>query len=139
MTSLALHHISTADVTVASGDTALVAVQFEYSQRDPYAVHLTLDRLDSRWCLARETLVQAYDEPAGEGHVHCSVPLDPAEDRMYVTMVRPDEGKAMTLAIRRAGSLRRWLERTYELVPRGTESEHIDLDALVARLLEGAK
>lgn len=112
-----------------------VPTSMVYDRQDPYAVALVFHTIeeDVTWFLARDLLLAGIGDPAGDGDVR----IWPA--------VAPDLGAAVVVRLQAPGGrlvlrlgmaeLDDFLDRTLALVPLGTESEHIDLDALVAQLL----
>src|SRR3712207_7533550 len=86
------------------------------------------------WSFARELLVTGLDEPAGIGDVRVWPWATPRGDFVALALSSPD-GNALFEVPRSV--LVRFLRRTYVVVPRGRESEHLDVDAAVNRLLGG--
>lgn len=86
------------------------------------------------WSFARELLVTGLDEPAGMGDVRVWPWATPRGDFVALALSSPD-GNALFEVPRSV--LVRFLRRTYVAVPRGHESEYLDMDATVVRLLAG--
>lgn len=138
-----MHSRPTATVTcelelqlVVPGDaTVPLAVRMLYSASDPYALtaefHTGVDET-VRWVFARELLTTGVHCPAGEGDVRVWPSFSSGVDVVYVALASPD-GQALLEAPARA--LEAFLARTYQLVPEGTESQHVDVDAYLAELL----
>ena len=147
------------DVRLLVPGTGSVAlpVTLSYDSADPYAVHAlfrTGHRDGVAWVFARDTLAAGVVEAAGEGDVRVwpasassregsggapsevagtkGTGEDRAQDVVYIALSSPD-GQALLEAP--AGALTAFLLRTYSLVPRGSESEHLDLDSTLAALL----
>lgn len=116
-----------------------VRASLRYDPADPYAVHI-LFHADSAggesvsWSFARELLITGLDEPAGMGDVRVWPWTTPGGDFVALALSSPD-GNALFEVPRNV--LVRFLRRTYVVVPRGHETEQIDLDATVNRLLAG--
>lgn len=116
-----------------------VRVSFRYVPADPYAVHL-LFHADSaggemvNWAFARDLLVTGLEEPAGVGDVRVWPWVTPRGDFVALALSTPD-GDALFEVPR--SMLVRFLRRTYVVVPRGKEAEHLDVDTAVNRLLAG--
>ena len=122
-----------------SGDRGCeVPVSLTYDPQDPYAVALVFHTAegDVTWMVARELLVVGAGSPAGDGDVMVWPALTPdLEDAVVLRLQAPGGRLVLRLGM---AELDDFLARTLALVPWGTESEHLDLDALVADLLEGA-
>jgi hypothetical protein len=87
------------------------------------------------WSFARELLVTGLDEPAGIGDVRVWPSwASPRGDFVALALSSPD-GNALFEVPR--SILVRFLRRTYVAVPRGRESDHLDVDTAVNRLLAG--
>lgn len=115
--------------------TEAVAATLRYDRADPYAVSMafpppaTLEGVEVSWAFARELLAEGVEGPAGVGDVR----LRPyGIDRTVVEFHAP-EGVAMVHV--RTAELRRFLERSQQVVPRGREHRYLDWDAKLARLL----
>jgi hypothetical protein len=125
---------------VAPDATALpVRASLRYDPADPYAVHVLFHAETAggeavSWSFARELLVTGLDEPAGIGDVRVWPWATPRGDFVALALSSPD-GNALFEVPRSV--LVRFLRRTYVAVPRGRETEYLDLDAAVTRLLAG--
>lgn len=121
---------------VVPGDSTVpLSVLLAYSADDPYALTAefrTGGDESVRWVFARDLLATGVHCPAGEGDVRVWPSFSAGVDVVYVALASPD-GQALLEAPARA--LQTFLARTYHLVPEGTESSHVDLDASLARLL----
>ncbi|MER8043511.1 SsgA family sporulation/cell division regulator [Streptomyces sp. NPDC094032] len=113
-----------------------VAATLRYDRKDPFAVRMafppraTLEGVEVSWAFARELLAQGVEGPAGLGDVR----LRPyGYDRTVVEFHAP-EGVAMVHV--RTSELRRFLESSQRLVPRGREHQYLDWDGNLAQLLE---
>lgn len=112
-----------------------VPVSLTYDQTDPYAVALVFHTSDGdiTWMVARELLVLGASSPAGDGDVMVWPALTPQlEDAVVIRLQAP--GGRLVLRLGRL-ELDDFLRRTLALVPAGSESDNLDLDALVADLL----
>jgi hypothetical protein len=119
-------HDSRRMTTVAPGS-------LQYSASDPYAVvvrfHINAkDPLE--WYLARESLTRGLKVTVALGDVQ----ITPASNgiNLYINFTSPGNNTTLRLPISVAAT---FLDRTYEMVPEGEESERLDLDDLVAQLL----
>jgi hypothetical protein len=121
---------------LAPGRPTDVEVDFSYDPTDPYAVTIAFQpgASDIRRELARSSLARGITEPVGGAHLSLWPSLT-SEGRAVVvlSMVSPDGGDLVCEI--RTNQLHRFLTRTFALVPVGTESDHLDLDRVVERLL----
>jgi Streptomyces sporulation and cell division protein, SsgA len=123
---------------VAPDATALpVRTSLRYDPDDPYAVHVlfhaeSVGGESVSWSFARELLVSGLDEPAGIGDVRVRPSAGARGDIVALTLSSPD-GNAVFEA--RRSVLMRFLRRTYVAVPLGRESDHLDVNMAVNRLL----
>ncbi|MFF7601570.1 SsgA family sporulation/cell division regulator [Streptomyces mirabilis] len=107
-----------------------------YELSDPYAVRVafTVDESDEavEWIIGRDLLIDGLRGPVGEGDVR----IWPAGERdrgaVYIVLKPPD---GLALLEVPAQDIKRFLQETETLVPRGSESERIDSDALLRHLL----
>ncbi|MCC3772464.1 SsgA family sporulation/cell division regulator [Streptomyces sp. UNOC14_S4] len=115
-----------------------VPAQLRYAPSDPFAVHIafppvaSLDGADVAWAFARELLADGLTSPAGAGDVHVW-PCGP--DRTVLEFHAP-EGIAMVQIA--TAEVRRFLARSYAVVPAGHEGGRLDVDSDVAALLREA-
>lgn len=123
---------------VAPDATALpVRANLRYDPADPYAVHVLFHAESAGgeavgWSFARELLVAGLDEPAGIGDVRVWPWATPRGDFVALALSSPD-GNALFEVPRNV--LVRFLRRTYVVVPRGRETDQLDVEATVTRLL----
>ncbi|MFE9428613.1 SsgA family sporulation/cell division regulator [Kitasatospora sp. NPDC006697] len=125
------------EVVGAGGLTVPVPATLAYRSAEPYAVRLELSvgaGEPVRWVFARELLRTGLRRAVGDGDVSVRPGTGELADRVVLTLVGEDS--TGRLRVGRA-DLRRFLRRTEELVPAGREHEHLDLDALIGRLLAG--
>lgn len=115
-----------------------IPATLHYDRRDPFAVHMTfpapatLEGVEVRWTFARELLVSGMEEPVGHGDVR----VRPYGYERLVMEFRAPEGTAVVHI--RSAEVRRFLDRTTELVPLGLEHLQIDLDHDLAELMRDA-
>ena len=125
---------------VAPDATTLpVRASLRYDPADPYAVHVLFHAESAggeavSWSFARELLVTGLDEPAGIGDVRVWPWATPRGGFVALALSSPD-GNALFEVPRSV--LVRFLRRTYVAVPRSRETEYLDIDAAVTRLLAG--
>ncbi|MGW1710955.1 SsgA family sporulation/cell division regulator [Streptomyces sp. NPDC002206] len=108
----------------------------KFEASDPYAVRtaFTLDDSDEavEWIIGRDLLIEGLKGPVGEGDVR----LWPAGERdrgsVYIVL-KPPDGVALLEAPTQ--DIKKFLQETDAHAPTGSESEHIDSDALLRHLL----
>ena len=120
--------------------TVSLACSFLYSRRDPYAVRLSVDTgtgAPVEWTFARGLLAAALYRAEGIGDVRAwpSQTDSSGEKTMNIELGPP--GECARFKARTAG-IKRFLERTYELVPSGKEPAFLNLDAELIELLSQA-
>ncbi|MGK5631688.1 SsgA family sporulation/cell division regulator [Streptomyces sp. URMC 123] len=109
-----------------------------YRRDDPLAVRIcfppraSLVGSDVAWVFARDLLATGLEEPAGEGDVH----IRPFGDEFVVMEFHAPAGTAMVRLD--SPGLRRFLQRSYALVPAGREHLHLHMDRDLAALLRQA-
>ena len=112
----------------------LVGAQLRYAADDPYAVLVTLhDEVGTSHEVARTLLAQAITGATGTGDVRAWPMVDEHGRSLVVLHLRNSDREVVLELL--TTQLDRFLGRTLALVPCGTESEHVDVDAVVAQLL----
>ena len=125
---------------VAPDATALpVRASLRYDPADPYAVHVLFHAESAggeavSWSFAPSRGAPGLVPPGGRGEGGVGRWPPPRGDFVALALSSPD-GNALFEVPRSV--LVRFLRRTYVVVPRGRESEHLDVDAAVNRLLAG--
>ncbi len=121
------------------GRSVGVPTTMGFRSSDPYAVTLTFhsNSGDVEWVVARSLLMQGLALPAGDGDVRVFPSIDVDARAVGVFDFSSPDGRLVAQLV--ALELREFLDRTLELVPAGTESEHIDIDSLVQSLLSDAE
>ncbi|WP_028661929.1 SsgA family sporulation/cell division regulator [Saccharomonospora saliphila] len=84
------------------------------------------------WEFARDLLLTGLREPAGIGDIRIRPDLSDQDDDVLVIELESPDGYA-TVEISRQ-DVRLFLDASIALVPPGSESEHLDLDAVIANL-----
>ncbi|MGD9954640.1 MAG: SsgA family sporulation/cell division regulator [Candidatus Nanopelagicales bacterium] len=121
---------------VLGGDrSATVPVRLGYRPSDPWAVTAVFRTGDGdvTWVFGRELLEEGLAGPTGEGDVAVWPVSTPRGRLLYLSLASPS-GSALLEAD--PESVRDFLDRTYTLVPVGTEASLLDLDAELAKLVE---
>lgn len=115
-----------------------IPATLHYDRRDPFAVRMTfpapatLEGVEVCWTFARELLAAGLEGPEGQGDVRVR-PY--GYDRTVLEFHAP-EGTAVVHV--HSTEVRRFLQRTTELVPVGLEHLHVDLDHDLAELMRDA-
>ncbi|MEU0279291.1 SsgA family sporulation/cell division regulator [Streptomyces sp. NPDC088147] len=115
-----------------------VPATLRYDRADPFAVRMafpplaTLEGTEVTWEFSRELLTTGMTEPVGFGDVR----VRPFGYGRTVLEFHAPEGTAMVHL--RTAELRRFLERSQDLVPTGHEHLYLDLDHDLTELLRDA-
>lgn len=113
---------------------APVVTRWIYCTDDPFAVTLEIQTRGNRcvdWVLARELLVAGLSAPAGIGDVR----VRPAHlDEWDVTLIeiRSPDGQAVLEVDR--DLLEQFVQATIDVVPLGSESTVVDMDAEIEKI-----
>lgn len=106
-----------------------------YRRNDPFAVTMTFLTGDGdlTWTFGRELLARGVSAPTGDGDVRIA-PSVASDGRATVTieLTSPDGHLALTA---RTGDVQDFLVRSHAVVPAGEESNHLDVDRLIAQVL----
>lgn len=122
----------------SDGTTNTVRTCLGYDPADPYAVHVTFFDGDESltWTFARDLLDKGQHGPHGAGIGDVAVwPYGAWLNRYLVLALDAPDGQARFLMPRQ--EVAAFLARTYKLVPRGSESDHLDVDRAIKQLLSG--
>lgn len=122
------------DLVVADGPPLPVTSQFEFAQHDPYAVTLRF-LVDGAqwvtWTFARELLERGITADVGEGDVQ----VWPGErDNVRCVFLHTSSPHGAATFVLSLPVVVEFLLSTYALVPSGTESDFLDLDAEIEAL-----
>lgn len=115
-----------------------IPATLHYDRSDPFAVRMTfpapatLEGVEVCWTFARELLVTGMEDSVGYGDVRVR-PY--GYDRLVLEFHAP-EGTAVVHV--HADEVRRFLERSMDLVPLGLEHHQVDLDHDLAELMRDA-
>jgi hypothetical protein len=113
-----------------------VMATLRYEARDPYAVNASFrtgrgtDRTAVEWVFARQLLAEGMERPVGDGDVRVS-PGSNGARVVNLTLSSPS-GHAVFEVPRAA--MEDFLARSYSVVPLGSESSFLDLDAELSLL-----
>jgi hypothetical protein len=121
---------------VVSHDYSLpLCMRLRYEPADPYVVRAAFFTCDCdepvEWALGRDLLADGLRGSAGEGDVRIRPAVGRGDRAMYLTL-RNSAGTAVLEVPTQ--DLKTFLQNTEALVPRGTESRHIDWDTELANL-----
>ncbi|MGC0379740.1 SsgA family sporulation/cell division regulator [Streptomyces sp. SAI-229] len=121
----------------AAPESSTLGCRFRYSADDPFAVSLDLilrSGIAVTWVVSRDLLDAGTTRPSGEGDIKVwpSRPEPGRRRSLYLSLDRPDGRVTFEADF---AEIREWLDRTYALVPSGSEPELLDWDALEASLL----
>ena len=116
------------------GASLPVQAGIRYHRSDPYAVTVEFRTGEEPvvWTFARQLLTDGVARMVGDGDVKVWPSRDGGERLVCISLSSPS-GQALFEAP--LGDVVSFLTRTYELVPTGTEGDHLDLDSELALLL----
>jgi hypothetical protein len=131
--------IVTADITLnlVVGDEHSMPVPacFSYSAHEPLSVTAAFQGNDTsvKWVFARSLLKDGVSGPVGEGDVACW-PTTVCGEQVVCISLRSPSGQALLEAP--LDEVSSFLQRAFEVVPEGSESDFLDLDGLIQDLLD---
>ncbi len=119
----------------AAGRQHELACRFDYDAADPFAVSLSFPAHPTvrPWVFGRDLLVMGLDGPAGEGDVHVWPSIGAEGYSVVIVELRSPHGELIGEV--RAADVRSLIEESFALVPNGSESTRVDMDAVIADLL----
>jgi hypothetical protein len=130
-----LRHALRLHLVVADDTTVPVDAALSYDPADPYAVTAVFhadDAVPVTWTFGRDLLMEGTRAPSGEGDV--VVWPWTTDDRPVVCLaLSSPAGEALLEAS--LGEVLSFLVATYERVPAGSESAHLDIDGVIGQLL----
>ena len=126
----------TLSLVVPGDDPLPVDATLEYDVTDPFAVHLVIAAGEGlvRWSFSRELLIEGVKAPAGDGDVRIIPVGGQGERHVRVVLSSPDGAATLEAPL---AEMVEFLTSTYASVPSGTESDLLDIDALIGQLLAG--
>lgn len=116
----------------------VIPASLRYDRADPFAVHLvfppaaSLDGAEVTWTFGRDLLEEGLSEPAGAGDVQ----IWPYDSDDVVVEFHAVSGMAVVQFD--VHELRAFLTRSYQLVAKGDEVRHLDVEADLVALLREA-
>lgn len=119
----------------AEGTPQVLIGDLRYRVSDPYAVSVDFrsGRGTVTWTFGRDLLAQGLHEPAGLGDVHVWPTVDDNGRAVVAIALHAPSGAVTVTAPRKI--VASFVRRSTRVVAQGAESAHIDVDAVVARLL----
>ena len=122
-----------------NGQLRPIEASFGYDPNDPYAVWITFHSAggDVRWGLCRSLVAGGMTDPVGEGDVQLWPSID--DDGRAVVMFEFCSPDGELVAHARTSDIYRFLSRTLQAVPFGSEGTQIDMDALIFELIDSAE
>ncbi|NYD42120.1 SsgA family sporulation/cell division regulator [Nocardioides panaciterrulae] len=119
----------------AKGRGVELVASFGYDPEDPFAVWITFPSAqgDIRWAMCRQTLLKGLTDPAGAGDLEMWPSIDHEGRAVVVLEFRSPAGRLVAQA--HTHEVYRFLTRTLAVVPLGTESDQLDVDAMLTGLL----
>lgn len=131
---MTIHLVLLATDPIASEPTGLTA-SLRYAARDPYAAALHFPAGSAStpvtWTFDRELLLRGARERAGDGDVR----VWPAGDRPDATYIELSAPAGRALFAAPTAALQLFIDATTTLVPIGSESIGIDIDAELQAIL----
>jgi hypothetical protein len=112
-----------------------VRAEMAYDHADPYAVRVAFHTGGSdvvEWTFARSLLTDGVSRPVGEGDVQVWPSHANGKPVVCISLSSPS-GRAMFEAP--LSALVEFLTKTYAVVPTGSESDYVDVEAELALLL----
>ncbi|MET7860012.1 SsgA family sporulation/cell division regulator [Streptomyces sp. NPDC005318] len=112
-----------------------VPARLTYRTEDPYAVHITFhigSESPVHWTFARALLVEGVFRPCGHGDVRIWPTKADRRSVICMALTSPDGNALLEVP---SAAVAAWVERTLRLVPPGTESALLGIDAGLAELL----
>lgn len=128
---------ATLALLVDEGPSTEIEVEFRYDCSDPYAVQLVFVGLEkpTTWIFARALLAGGAIEPTGDGDIHIWPGATEQGESLVLIELATDEEEAILAAL--STDIAAFLAKTDERVAPGTESDHYDIDAVIADMLAG--
>lgn len=119
-----------------SGRGHRLSTVYVYDRAEPFAVTVVFRTrgMELPWMFSRELLALGQVSLVGEGDVQVWPSADEHGDPFVMLRLSSPDGSLLLEAT--AEQIHGFLEASTDLVPRGTEADHLDLDALVLAMLD---
>jgi Streptomyces sporulation and cell division protein, SsgA len=130
-----LRHAVQLHLVVAEETAVPVNAALSYDPADPYAVTAVFHADDAapvEWTFGRDLLMAGTTAPSGEGDVVVWPWTTDGRQVVCIALSSPS-GEALLEAA--SDDVRSFLRASYELLPSGQESEQLDVDSAIDRLL----
>ncbi|MET8538939.1 SsgA family sporulation/cell division regulator [Streptomyces sp. NPDC005065] len=111
-----------------------MCMSLRYGPTDPYVVRaafFTDTEEPAEWVLGRDLLADGLRGSAGSGDIRIWPADGCGDEAMYIALGSPADAALLEVPVQ---DIRTFLEYTEALVPRGTESGHIDWNLELANL-----
>lgn len=131
-----------ANILDAEGRRHRLTCCLAYDSNDPFAVKVTFAEAQApaelavTWVMARDLLFESTFRPSGEGDVHAWPAVDDDGAHVVGLLLCSPDGEAL-VEVNLPG-LMSFLDRSMELVPQGSESDLLDVDAAIAAIMATA-
>ncbi|MFB7312611.1 SsgA family sporulation/cell division regulator [Streptomyces sp. NPDC056192] len=116
----------TAQLVVTRDYSQPLCMRLRYEPADPYVVRATFFTHSDdpvEWVLGRDLLADGLNGSAGSGDIRIWPAVGRGDEAMHIALGSPADAALLEVP---AQDIRTFLEHTEALVPRGTESGHID-------------
>ncbi|MFF9401388.1 MULTISPECIES: SsgA family sporulation/cell division regulator [unclassified Streptomyces] len=126
------------ELVLAPDEHVTVPASLRYGSDDPYAVTFafhTGTEAPVTWTFARDLLADGVLRPTGDGDIRLW-PSGAGHGMVLNLALSSPAGRARLAAPLRV--VTDWLTHTYHLVPAGRETDDLDVEAELCRLLHGA-
>lgn len=131
---LSINQRLTLELIDATGTATPLEAELHYDRRDPYAVTAVFLTAAGqvRWTFGRDLLLEGAYEPTGDGDVHVWPCLDSDGHAVVIIELCSPDGEALVQA--RTSDFTGFVDQMTAMVPVGTESMNLDLDAAIAAI-----
>ncbi|MFC6152287.1 SsgA family sporulation/cell division regulator [Nocardioides yefusunii] len=136
------HHVTgrvRSDITITcidiSGRSHDIDTVFSYDEADPYAVTVTFLTHEGNlpWTFARDLLARGLNAPVGDGDVHVCPSVDERGHAVVIIELSSPDGHLVTESS--SDAVNAFVQRTFDAVPAGEESQHLDIESMISQLL----
>lgn len=121
-----------ADLCTIDGSTTQVLADLSFDSQDPCAVSIVFRAAPDpvRWTFSRDLVSSGVGEPTGDGDVHVWPWRDDSGLAVVMLELCSPDGDAMVQF--QLHDVVSFVDRTYAAVPAGEESDHLDIDSVIA-------
>ena len=121
------------------GEATSIDADLVFDPADPYAATMVFRTgvQEVLWTFGRELLVEGRYEPTGDGDVHVWPCLDSSGRAVVIVELCSPDGEALVQA--RSGDIITFVDRMNAAVAPGTESDLLDVDSAISRILASAE